>query len=85
MLSAGYQSVIATMWSISDKDVPLIAADVYSNLLQDSGPDRTRAAYALHHALKRSRERSGESSFLSWVVHSCWNLIHFILNYVAMF
>ncbi|KAK0187354.1 CHAT domain-containing protein [Armillaria mellea] len=30
MLMAGYQSVIATLWSIRDVDVPLIADEVYS-------------------------------------------------------
>lgn len=30
MLMAGYQSVIATLWSIRDVDAPLIADEVYS-------------------------------------------------------
>jgi len=67
MVSAGYRSVIATMWSISDKQAPLLADDVYSELLKDGEPDSTRAAYALHHAVKSLRQRTGESSFLSWV------------------
>jgi hypothetical protein len=33
MLLAGYHSVIATMWSISDNDAPFIADAVYSYLL----------------------------------------------------
>jgi CHAT domain-containing protein len=71
MLAAGYRSVIATMWSIVDDDAPLIAAAVYSHLVDGNNlPDSTRAAHALHHAVKRLREqleRSGEPSFLSWV------------------
>jgi CHAT domain-containing protein len=67
MLSAGYRSVIATMWSISDKEAPLLADDIYSDLLKEGEPDSTRAAYALHRAVKNLRQRSGESSFLSWV------------------
>lgn len=67
MLSAGYRSVIATMWSISDKEAPFLANDVYSELLKDGKPDSTRSAYALHRAVKNLRQRNGESSFLSWV------------------
>jgi tetratricopeptide (TPR) repeat protein len=70
MLAAGYKSVIATMWSIMDEDAPLVAAEVYSHLVQGQEPDSTRAAHALHHAVRHLREKleeSGKSSFLSWV------------------
>ena len=70
MLAAGYQSVIATMWSIMDDDAPLVAAEVYSHLIRSTKPDSTRAAHALHHAVKQLREQlegDGKSSFLSWV------------------
>jgi CHAT domain-containing protein len=70
MLAAGYRSVIATMWSIKDNDAPLIAGEVYRYLVSGPEPDSTRAAHALHHAVKRLREQvdeSGQSSFLSWV------------------
>jgi CHAT domain-containing protein len=70
MLAAGYRSVIATMWSIMDEDAPLVATEVYSHLVQGPEPDSTRAAHALHHAVRRLREKleeSGKPSFLSWV------------------
>ncbi|PVF94405.1 hypothetical protein CPB86DRAFT_800498 [Serendipita vermifera] len=64
MLLAGYRSVIATMWSISDRDAPQVAEDVYRRMLKDGKPN-TKAARALHEAVKKLRE-SG-ASFLSWV------------------
>ena len=70
MLSAGYRSVIATMWSIRDCDAPLISSEVYCRLMDCPSPDSTRAAHALHHAVKALRdklEKSGERSFPSWV------------------
>ncbi|KIM86572.1 hypothetical protein PILCRDRAFT_815805 [Piloderma croceum F 1598] len=70
MLAAGYKSVIATMWSIMDDDAPLVAAEVYFHLVCGPQPDSTRAAHALHHAVRHLREKleeSGKPSFLSWV------------------
>jgi CHAT domain-containing protein len=67
MLAAGYRSVIGTMWSIRDNDVPLIAHEVYARLICGISPDSSRAAHALRHAVKVVREIRGESSFLSWV------------------
>jgi CHAT domain-containing protein len=70
MLAAGYRSVIATMWSIRDKDAPLIAGEVYPRLVSGPAPDSTMAAHALHHAVKRLRGELGETgsrAFLSWV------------------
>jgi CHAT domain-containing protein len=68
MLSAGYRGVIATMWSIRDRDAPLVADEVYAELFKDSKPDATQAAYALHRAVKKLVEDSkGTKSFLSWV------------------
>jgi len=67
MQLAGYRSVIATMWSIRDQDAPLITNEVYSCLLEDSRPDSTQAARALHRAVKRLREEVGEKDFLSWM------------------
>jgi len=70
MLAAGYQSVIATMWSIGDNDAPLIADEVYSHLRCGAGPNSTMAAHALHHAVKKLRkklEKAGSPAFLSWV------------------
>ncbi|KIM79026.1 hypothetical protein PILCRDRAFT_574232 [Piloderma croceum F 1598] len=70
MLAAGYRSVIATMWSIMDEDAPVVACEVYSHLVRDPQLSSTRAAHALHHAVKCLRdqlEESGKSSFTSWV------------------
>ncbi|KAJ7114979.1 CHAT domain-containing protein [Mycena epipterygia] len=68
MLLAGYRGVIATMWSITDDDAPHVAADVYEHLFKTSPPDPTRAAEALHFAVKKLREGSeGKKSFYHWV------------------
>ncbi|KIM74180.1 hypothetical protein PILCRDRAFT_80299 [Piloderma croceum F 1598] len=70
LLLAGYCGVIATMWSIKDEDAPVIADCVYSELFSDAEPDSTKAALALHHAVKRLREMKGDKgdlAFLSWV------------------
>lgn len=69
MLAVGYRSVVATMWSIRDKDAVQVADDVYRILMED-GKSRTnskRAAYALHEAVGRLRETVGEKDFLSWM------------------
>ncbi|KDQ52075.1 hypothetical protein JAAARDRAFT_198503 [Jaapia argillacea MUCL 33604] len=65
MLLAGYRGVIATMWTIGDRDAPLIADDVYSHILMGGKPDYTQAALALHQAVRRLRSQG--ASFLSWV------------------
>jgi CHAT domain-containing protein len=68
MLLAGYRGVIATMWSIMDNDAPQVAEDVYKHLLKTSPPDPTRAAEALHLAVRNLREGSeGKKSFFHWV------------------
>ncbi|KAJ7122211.1 CHAT domain-containing protein [Mycena epipterygia] len=68
MLLAGYRGVIATMWSIMDDDAPQVAADVYEHLFETSPPDPTRAAEALHLAVRKLREGSGgKKSFFHWV------------------
>jgi CHAT domain-containing protein len=65
MFLAGYRGVIATMWSIKDRDAPQIAEDVYTRILRGGKPNRKEAAYALHDAVKRLRD-SG-ATFMSWV------------------
>ncbi|KAJ6541455.1 CHAT domain-containing protein [Mycena capillaripes] len=65
MLTAGYRSVIATMWSIMDDDAPNVAADVYEHLFKTSPPDPTRAAEALHLAVRKLQDRN--KSFFHWV------------------
>ncbi|KAJ7845301.1 CHAT domain-containing protein [Mycena leptocephala] len=68
MLLAGYRGVVATMWSIMDNDAPEVASDVYQHLFNTVPPDPTRAAEALHLAVRRLRETPGQTkSFLHWV------------------
>ncbi|KAJ7135825.1 CHAT domain-containing protein [Mycena epipterygia] len=68
MLSAGYRGVIATMWTIMDNDAPQVASDVYEHLLETSPPDSTRAAEALHLAIRNLCETSGgKKTFFHWV------------------
>jgi CHAT domain-containing protein len=68
MSTAGYRSVIATMWSIMDDDAPNVAADVYEHLLNASPPDSTRAAEALHLAVRKLQlGAGGKKSFFHWV------------------
>ncbi|QRV93664.1 CHAT domain protein [Ceratobasidium sp. AG-Ba] len=66
MIMVGYRTVIATMWSIHDEDAPLIADGVYATLTQD-GPDETRAARALHAAVRGLQDKVGVGAFARWV------------------
>ncbi|KAK0184754.1 CHAT domain-containing protein [Armillaria mellea] len=69
MLMAGYQSIIATLWSIRDADAPDIADEVYSRLFEHGEPDTGDAAIALHHAVQSLRKRVEDKpdSFVRWV------------------
>ncbi|THU83307.1 TPR-like protein [Dendrothele bispora CBS 962.96] len=74
MLAVGYPGVIATMWSIGDKDAPLIADKVYANLLGHRDSDNSESqkakltpAYALHEAVKHLQEEVGLTKFAKWV------------------
>jgi hypothetical protein len=67
MSTAGYRSVIATMWSIGD-DAPKVAADVYEHLFKTSPPDPTRAAQLLYPAVRKLHNGAGgRKSFSHWV------------------
>ena len=65
MLVAGYQGVVATMWSIQDSDGPIVTGEFYKTLWKDGKPDVTQAAYALHYAVEKLKKES--PSFLQWV------------------
>jgi CHAT domain-containing protein len=68
MLLAGYRGVTGTMWSIMDHDAPQVASDFYAHLLEASPLDPTRAAEALHLAVRKLQEQLGATkSFLRWV------------------
>jgi CHAT domain-containing protein len=66
MVMAGYPTVIATMWSIKDKDAPLIAERMYAEIFKGGMPEGLRAAEALHKAVADLRGDVGESNFQSW-------------------
>ncbi|QRV77232.1 CHAT domain protein [Ceratobasidium sp. AG-Ba] len=66
MLIAGYPSVIATMWSIVDKDGPFIADLVYSQLIADGKMNHKEAARALHQAVIKLREKVGPKEVWRW-------------------
>ena len=68
MLVAGYSSVIATTWSVGDRDAPIVAGAVYERLLNSGQVTRTGAAFALHHATRLLRESKdvGEKNVLRW-------------------
>ena len=74
---AGFSSVIATMWSISDEDAPKVAAYTYEYLFRDGleNLDHSDAAVALNRAVLRLREDPEVTldkvhSILSLFVHS---------------
>ncbi|KZV69579.1 TPR-like protein [Peniophora sp. CONT] len=72
MLAVGFKGVVATMWSIWDKDGPVIVEAYYARLLELRGSGtlkkgETGAAYALHDAVKCLREEVGENNFERWV------------------
>ncbi|KAF8918549.1 CHAT domain-containing protein [Mucidula mucida] len=72
MLLAGFRGVIATLWSIQDRDAPRVAHDVYGYMLREGDGRKSEdgsdeAAVALHRAVGRLRDQVGETSFLSWV------------------
>ncbi|KAF8688575.1 TPR-like protein, partial [Rhizoctonia solani] len=67
MLMAGYSSVIATMWSVKDADAPLVANEVYSQLMRDGKLGKGEAGRALHRAIAELRGKIGENEFGRWV------------------
>ncbi|KAF9059077.1 TPR-like protein [Rhodocollybia butyracea] len=75
MLTVGYPSVIATMWSIEDEVAPRVIAELYARLFGKkwNHGDREKrkvylgSAYALHEAVNLLREEVGEMNFVKWV------------------
>ncbi|KEP45076.1 putative aromatic di-alanine and TPR containing protein [Rhizoctonia solani 123E] len=67
MLMTGYCSVIATMWSVDDRDAPFVADKVYAQLMKDGTLGNGEAGRALHHGVARLREKVGEKKFGRWV------------------
>jgi len=72
MLLAGYNGVIASLWSIGDNDAVAVADDVYGFLFKEGkAPDSRMAARALHNAVRNLREkhtgRFGGTNFTAWL------------------
>ncbi|KAG9119860.1 hypothetical protein FRC07_004901, partial [Ceratobasidium sp. 392] len=66
MLTAGYRSVIASLWSIVDNDAPVVAEGVYAELTKDGKMDHAHAARALHKAVGTLREKVGVRAIERW-------------------
>jgi CHAT domain-containing protein len=66
VMMAGYPAVIGTLWSITDKDAPLVADKVFSHLHNNGSPSVRQVALALQNAVTCLRMQD-EQSFLSWV------------------
>jgi len=67
MLIAGYKNVVGTMWSIGDKDAPVVMEKLYSYLIEEGNGDSSSTAYALHQAVGYLRKTVGEKNFVRWV------------------
>lgn len=79
MLAAGYQRVVATMWSIGDQSAQDVATEFYEYLFRTcrdpESPEHTvfdgrMSAYALHHSVQQLRARLGddrEDALLAWI------------------
>jgi len=67
MLMAGYRNVVGTMWSIGDKDAPVVMEKLYSYLIEEGNGDSSGTAYALHKAVGYLRKAVGEENFVQWV------------------
>lgn len=65
MLNIGFQSVVGTMWSISDNTAPEVAKAFYEALRdQVKAQEPLQPAYALHEAIQKVR---GREDLLRWV------------------
>ncbi|KAJ7693231.1 CHAT domain-containing protein [Mycena rosella] len=65
LIAAGFRAAIGTLWSMNDKDGPLIAKLFYSHLFRDGRqPQASDAAQALHLAI---RELKKNVSYGRWV------------------
>jgi CHAT domain-containing protein len=67
MLKAGFRSVVATMWTISDGAGPRVAEKVYGHLFRNEsdGFDSTEAAFALNEGVQSIRKAKYPTS--DWV------------------
>ncbi|MFF4059263.1 CHAT domain-containing protein [Streptomyces sp. NPDC001668] len=69
---AGFPHVIGTLWEINDEVASHMAADFYAELggvaVQHGGLDTDAAAHALHHTVRKARDRYPKSPYL-WAAH----------------
>ncbi|TFK24677.1 hypothetical protein FA15DRAFT_591979, partial [Coprinopsis marcescibilis] len=71
MIFAGFQSVVGTMWSIYDKDAPLVADKLYEYLFRhgsETAPSPADAAYGLHLAVGELRRRGSPFASRSFIL-----------------
>jgi len=61
----GYRHVIATLWSAGDRSAARVAESVYTALRTPEGMDSSRAAEALHHAVRHERALAPDAP-LGW-------------------
>ncbi|KAJ7431489.1 hypothetical protein FB451DRAFT_421107 [Mycena latifolia] len=81
LLFAGFRGVVATMWTMNDRDGPKITDTFYQHLFKNCNPnseppvlpDVTQAAKALHLAIRKLREEPG-ISFRRWVPYVHYGL-----------
>ncbi|KAJ7226876.1 hypothetical protein GGX14DRAFT_348119 [Mycena pura] len=69
MLFTGFRGVVGTMWSMHDEDGPEVVDVFYKHIFKTScrsHPDSTKAAEALHLAVKKLRTEK-KVSFQRWV------------------
>ena len=68
MLTAGFRSVIGTMWSIYDSSAPVVMRKFYEIMAQQVKEGKElEPGYALHQATRVLREKYGAHDFLRWV------------------
>ena len=90
MLVVGYRSVVATMWSIRDKDAPSIADKFYACLLIDESArghlDEANSARALDEAVKKVRDELNdtEDGLLKWVPYAHFGVWVWIFRFLYM-
>jgi CHAT domain-containing protein len=57
MQCAGYQQVIGTLWPVHDAPAAFVTRQVYRHIVRDDHVDLSNTATALHHAIRRLRQR----------------------------
>ncbi|KAJ6553753.1 CHAT domain-containing protein [Mycena vulgaris] len=69
MLFAGFRGVVGTMWAMHDEDGPEVVDVFYNHIFKpsrESHPDATKAAEALHLAVKKLRTEK-KAPFQRWI------------------